>query len=456
MPEQPVSQPKSIETLMETLGERVELHPIYQRDISWSQQNMCDLIQTVMATGFIPGILLYKLQGGDERSSPSHRYECVDGQHRFFTFFHYFHSKPVELVGKKPFLISLEYKEAGQTTHVFYKKTPATEIWTSENREKRVDYMTAAEQDHFNSFLLDIREIRSPLSLNQRRELFISLQKGKSVRNSDLYKNNTEVRLVRFISEEKRWESRVKGVFHEHLSVGPKNFWLHWMIRAYLISCAADEEERVAAFMHKDSQISQMIKNNSPLLASTAETEELFEAAVERFFAFLATLTPGVKLPPTHFFAIFTHLLDAEEGREKILVGHMDGFSKDGLTAKQRKLWENRGVEDEVRRDFFERVLDEIGSIRVPAPEITARKSIPKRIRDRVWTAFHGAEECGSCFCCGDSITVETWECGHILASKCGGKDEESNLRPTCRSCNRSMGTENMDAFKERCYPAAL
>ena len=34
-----------------------------------------------------------------------------------------------------------------------------------------------------------------------------------------------------------------------------------------------------------------------------------------------------------------------------------------------------------------------------------------------------------------------------------GGKDIASNLHPTCGSCNLSMGTENMNDFKARCYP---
>lgn len=50
------------------------------------------------------------------------------------------------------------------------------------------------------------------------------------------------------------------------------------------------------------------------------------------------------------------------------------------------------------------------------------------------------------------------WEAGHIMSVKEGGTDTLDNLRPICKSCNRSMGTENMDAFKARCYgpsPAA-
>jgi 5-methylcytosine-specific restriction endonuclease McrA len=84
---------------------------------------------------------------------------------------------------------------------------------------------------------------------------------------------------------------------------------------------------------------------------------------------------------------------------------------------------------------------------------VKKRKAIPKRIRDRVWRNAFGDELKGTCVCCNDVITVLTWECAHINAHKLGGEDAENNLLPTCKSCNRSMGTENLWEFKARCYP---
>jgi hypothetical protein len=452
MPEPAVSQPKCIENLLETIGERVELHPVYQRDIRWSQENMCDLITSVMSNGFIPGILLYKLQPGDERVKDTYRTECIDGQHRFFTFMHFFNSKPVELPGKKPFLIHLPYKEGGRTVHVFYKKNDATEAWEAENRDKRADYMTEEEKDHFNSFLLDIREIRSPLSLEQRRQLFLSLQKGVPVRGSDLYKNFTNVPIVKFISEEKRWEATAKDIFLSHLSMDPKQYWLHWLVRCYRMSQAEDNDARIKCFKLKDSQIKEMIAKNHPLLSTTPESEAIFDLRIIRLFSFLTNLPPGVKVTPAQFYAIFIHLIDAEAGREDILSGHMRQWSTEGMTPKQRKMWENRGFPDEEREEWFERAIREIESIRAPAAEAGIRKSIPKKIRDRVWSKAFGDDEIGECVCCKDVIEITSWECAHIIAHKCGGKTEDDNLLPTCRSCNRSMGTENLEVFRARYY----
>lgn len=85
--------------------------------------------------------------------------------------------------------------------------------------------------------------------------------------------------------------------------------------------------------------------------------------------------------------------------------------------------------------------------------EPSKRKNVPKKIREKVWSNEFGTSPEGYCVCCKEGITTDTWECAHIIAHDCGGLEEESNLRPTCRSCNRSMGTENLWAFKARCYP---
>ena len=76
-------------------------------------------------------------------------------------------------------------------------------------------------------------------------------------------------------------------------------------------------------------------------------------------------------------------------------------------------------------------------------------RRIPLALRNAVWNAAHG--ECaglGSCCCCGKAITQQTFECGHVVAAAHGGATSVDNLRAVCRTCNRSMGTQHMDAFK--------
>jgi hypothetical protein len=39
------------------------------------------------------------------------------------------------------------------------------------------------------------------------------------------------------------------------------------------------------------------------------------------------------------------------------------------------------------------------------------------------------------------------------VSYKDGGKDDISNLRPVCDTCNLSMGTRHMDSFKSDYFP---
>lgn len=77
------------------------------------------------------------------------------------------------------------------------------------------------------------------------------------------------------------------------------------------------------------------------------------------------------------------------------------------------------------------------------------RKSIPKKIREMTWNKWIGKEKgAEKCMCCKEKeITQMDFECGHIISANDGGHDEVDNLRPICKSCNRSMGTHNMKDF---------
>ena len=82
------------------------------------------------------------------------------------------------------------------------------------------------------------------------------------------------------------------------------------------------------------------------------------------------------------------------------------------------------------------------------------RKPIPKKIRGETWTAHFNDSTKGGCYCCKKELNAfDDWHAGHIISRSNGGPDTANNLRPVCGSCNMSMGTENMDEFKVRCYP---
>lgn len=81
------------------------------------------------------------------------------------------------------------------------------------------------------------------------------------------------------------------------------------------------------------------------------------------------------------------------------------------------------------------------------------RKAIPKPVRNQVWKNHFGDKLKGKCYCCKTKLgALESWEAGHIVAHTNGGPDIAENLRPICGTCNKSMGSMNMDDFYKRYF----
>lgn len=77
------------------------------------------------------------------------------------------------------------------------------------------------------------------------------------------------------------------------------------------------------------------------------------------------------------------------------------------------------------------------------------RTTIPKALKIAIWNK-HIGEEYGKvkCLCCKiTDITQSKFHCGHIVSVHNGGETNINNLKPICESCNKSMGTDNMNDF---------
>jgi 5-methylcytosine-specific restriction endonuclease McrA len=85
--------------------------------------------------------------------------------------------------------------------------------------------------------------------------------------------------------------------------------------------------------------------------------------------------------------------------------------------------------------------------------EANARKGIPKKIKSSLWKKYYGEVYNSLCLICNDPISIENFEAGHIIAVAKGGTNHIDNLKPICIGCNRSMGDQDMNVFKE-CYYA--
>ena len=81
------------------------------------------------------------------------------------------------------------------------------------------------------------------------------------------------------------------------------------------------------------------------------------------------------------------------------------------------------------------------------------RKSIPKSLKNLIWNKHIGKEKgIGECNVCKNEIDSKNFECGHIISVKENGETNESNLLPICGPCNKSMGAQNLNEFKDKYF----
>ncbi len=80
---------------------------------------------------------------------------------------------------------------------------------------------------------------------------------------------------------------------------------------------------------------------------------------------------------------------------------------------------------------------------------IPKSNNITKRHRQYIWNRDIGDSKSGKCYVCGQTITDDNFECGHIISIYNKGGNHVSNLRTVCLPCNRSMGITNLEDFKK-------
>jgi 5-methylcytosine-specific restriction endonuclease McrA len=102
-------------------------------------------------------------------------------------------------------------------------------------------------------------------------------------------------------------------------------------------------------------------------------------------------------------------------------------------------------------RDF---ILDKNSPLLEPKPtkKSKRRKSCPKAVKQSVWLKYFGEKMIGKCYVCKRSISYMNFEVGHNKPVAKGGKSKINNVRPICRTCNRSMGTIAIEDFKKKYF----
>jgi len=447
---------------------RIDMQPPYQRGIRWPQLLMNNLISTIMDNGLVPGLIFYKLQSADKVGRPTISTEVVDGQHRLFTVFSFISSDYVELPRKRKFIVYWPYKnEEGKVVPVFYKETDATRDWFAKNPEFEPRYFTEEEINYFNEFCFDIREVDFQLTIEQRRQIFMSLQNGVQVKNSDWLKNKTDCGLINFMSEH-GYEQKMKDMDTGVIAFSykkPDNNWIHWVCRFYFLFLAVkqlkndkstlDEFDNTSAavfvlgdtdYKHKCTPHEKSLNDH----ASIVEFHDVFEA----FHDFLnSDVCRNIEFNPTQLFALFQYITMNIDSLHLIDSAHIRVFYNEGKEQSYRRIWEKASL-NPVRTAYYKECLSRLSTIIETVETNVFDAKISKKLKHEVWV--HWFKDAESAVCpCGTPITEKDNHCGHIVARAKGGKTAVENLRPVCASCNLRMKTRNLnDYFAEMGYTA--
>ena len=433
--------------------------PSYQRNMRWPLNMMCSFIDTIMNGRHVAELLLYKLWPNDKKEhyNKMFKYEVIDGQHRLWTMKAFTESTLQKLPHiAKDFIVHWHYKymdDNGVTREerVFYKETPYVLAWYKETYGDvgHPVFLTSDEKDDFDSFTINCRTYQNEMTLDERRQIFLDQQKGVPVRNADLFKNMTGCMLMSYFLNN-AYEEKM-GHFLKRCTKQATNYWTHWAGRCYLIYMATRESGSVDdTFLITDKTISKRIKINDDSLNPSEEEFNSFNDKFCPLIEFLQGLAEGIQFNPTQIFALFAHLC-RNDCNTSILATHMLVFSVDGKKKEHKTLWENKGIPDE-RRKYFNDCLAQLETFTEPYVAIqNDERAITPKLRK---LTFMKATEAGFCDICEkEPITMRTFEAGHILARKLGGKTEIENLLPMCKKCNKGMGTLDPYVYKKTVLP---
>ena len=453
---QPQSTQKQIISVYSELlckEEKLTLRPSYQRNLVWDNEQKSYLIDTIMTNCPMPIFLLYMYDLDEE-------YECIDGQNRLTTIKEYIEQDPT----KSLFSYKIE-REDGEE-YIFYKNDKTCEAMKvycdEQNKKKRrrgvvktFRLMTPTEVKRFEKYQLNLSIISTKLSFNQRKQIFRRWQNGSPISQCDSFKNEpypfcehvTKNMLERSLAD------TVSGLLKSS-----RNNWL-WDI--YRLINIFNKEGL------KDSIISS-IQARQTIEKETSLNEAQFLVSQRLLEKHLSKLKPLESIKSSMYLSFllgYLYLWRNASPPVRATIEKEEGllaFAKESLGEEEHNhstLNNGPAVKAFLEsfpafRDTFYRVVDRFTPV-VPTSPSKKKEAIPATVKTDVWNAYIGKENGeGDCYCCKKKcLTQRNFEAGHVISERDGGEPIVDNLRPICRECNGSMGSQHMENFIQKYYP---
>jgi hypothetical protein len=116
------------------------------------------------------------------------------------------------------------------------------------------------------------------------------------------------------------------------------------------------------------------------------------------------------------------------------------------------KIVKDKVVKEKVVKDKVVKVVKVVKEKVVKEKVVkVVKEKIPLPVKHALWAKYFGDKMNGVCLCCKTSpIHSTNFDCGHIESEYHGGAVHLDNLKPICRICNSSMGTQNMNEYMKK------
>lgn len=436
---QPHNTNKEIQSLYHELlssDDKLTLRPSYQRNQVWVNDQKSYLIDTIMTQCPMPIFLLYMFE----------EKECIDGQNRLSTIKEY-----IEQDGTKPFPWIIE-KEDGEEYVYYLNKETMVHLQSycdeqNKRKRKKITYrlMTPEETKRFNQYEVTISQIKTKLSFNQRKQIFMRWQNGTSISQCDGFKNES-YHYCEYVTEhslDRELTDRISSLLKSD-----KNNWLWDIYRLFNVF----QTEKVEHVMLSSIQTRTLIQKNTS--TSYEKSHRSLESLLPKMMPLQAFKSSMYLSFLLGYIFIWIPLSVEDKNiaeKEEFLIE----FAKDSLaTDEHNHSTLNNGKNT---KDFIQSFPDFNKMFHTYIDKHRPKKkvNIPSVVKTDVWNKYIGKEKGeGECFCCRKkNISARDFHAGHVIPEKENGKATVENLRPICAPCNLSMKTTNMLDFIKNHYP---
>ena len=399
----------------------------------------------------IPLITLYKLHASNPDDAADYsrgiRYEVVDGQNRLRALRAFMTGTPIR-------------NDKGKDEPVTWEGPTGL----AHGAGLLLAALPEEQQEWFTTYEIAVTVIQHPMSLKDRKAMFTRLQDGTKISSAE-YAKNTEHPVSQFISRTGLRDRVLGDTGLVGYLAAAKSQWMDMLVDCVTLWIHRESENALLKLIRDQSALRKVLEGKTTATAGTAYDMSFSPAddasCLSVFDTLFACLTEAhaekVKYHKFHVTILFHHLCLG--GTPPTPTALRAWFKETVSTIKKDH---DAGVTPEAIREGL--LLSLATAIRIDDAPVVAevpaspkRRAIPKKKRDALWVRHFGGVGTGYCLCCEAPILFSGagWDQAHIVAVAAGGSNDIENLVPTCPSCNRSCGTEDLRTWCAREYPRA-